>query len=126
MRLTQNKRTLSDVLRYIKAHNIDGILKESMMTIANSTGYSNATIHRAIKTLELEGMIHIKESKAHRKPNTIYYIGPDDNDLDNLLHRADVAMANFSRAYREVDDVMNELKETIGLLQPNEPYIQIH
>lgn len=126
MRLTQNKRTLTDVLRYIKSHNENGVLKESMMTIANATGYSNATIHRTLKSLEQDGLIHIKETKSHRKPNIIFYIGPDDEEVTDLLHRADVALANLSKATDEVNDVMSRLRETMSLMQSNEEYIQVH
>jgi DNA-binding IclR family transcriptional regulator len=126
MKLTQNKRTISDVLRYIKSHNEEGILKESMMTIASATGYSNATIHRTLKALEQEHMIHIKETKSHRKPNIIYYLGPDDEEVTDLLYRADMALANLSKATTEVSDVMSQLRETMSLLQPNEEYIHIH
>lgn len=100
-------------------------MKKSMMNIAEATGYSNATVHRALKALEIQGMIQIIETKSQRKPNTIYYIGPDDDDVSSLLTRAEIALANLSEATEEVFDVMTQLKETIHLIQPDEQYIQI-
>jgi DNA-binding IclR family transcriptional regulator len=128
MRTTQNKRTLNDVLRYIKTYSHDSVLDKSMMAIAKATGYSNATIHRALKTLEQEGMIQILQTKSQRKPNKIYYLGPDEDDVGDLMQRADLALAKLHDATDEVNEVMQQLRETLHLVQPNtvdEPYIQI-
>lgn len=126
MRITQNERTLHDVLRYIKTRSNDGILKQSMMKMGKEMGYSNATVHRSLKALESRGMIQVIETRSPRKPNTICYIGPDEDDVSDLLHRADVALADLFKATDQVTDVMAQLRETIGLLQPNEPYMHIH
>lgn len=125
MRLTQNERTLNDILRYIKANSRDGFLKESMVKIGERTGYSNATVHRSIKALERKGMIQIIETKSARTPNTICYIGPNKQDISDLLHRADAALATLFQATEQVQDVMIEMRETMQLVQMDESYIQL-
>lgn len=121
-----NKRTLTDILLYIKKASDGGILKESMMTMAVATGYSNATIHRAVKSLEADGFISVIPRKAPRHPNTIVYIGPDTDDVDYLLKQAHDAMTNLTNASSEVKIVVSRMQEFIALLDnPGQAYIDV-
>ncbi|MNO70508.1 IclR helix-turn-helix domain protein [compost metagenome] len=126
MRKTQNKRTLHDISQYIKVANRDGVLKESMMTIASRTGYSNATVHRALQTLEERGIIRIVLSQSAKEPTTIYYQGPSNDDVADLLQRATYAMTELSRATQNVEEVMMDLRHHMSLMETNRPHIQVH
>lgn len=116
MRKTQNKRTLQDILHYIKVAQRDGILKESMMSIARHTGYSNATVHRALQTLDEQGHIRIIPPENPREPTTIEYIGPGTDEVADLLQRATYAMDELSKATKNIEEVMVDLRQTIMLL----------
>lgn len=125
MKNIPNKRTLMDIQRYIKMASSDGILKMSMMDIAKATDYSNATVHRSIKALEADGLIQVIPRKAPRHPNTIVYIGPDNDEVDQLLRQAHVAITNLSNASSEVNNVVTKLQDVIALLDvPNQQYIE--
>ncbi len=127
MKTTQNKRTLNDILRYIKLHSKGDMLRESMMSIAQNTGYSNATVHRAIQQLQIEGLIQVIPTKSPRKPNSICYIGPDQEEVSTLLEKANVAIGNLYQASNEVRDIMIQLHDTISLLEGSQDnLIELH
>lgn len=124
---TQNRRTLNEITRYIKTANQNGILKKSMVDMAKDTGYSNATIHRSIRQLEVEGLIKVIQTKSQRKPNTIIYLGPNNDEIDSLLQQAHTAVYNLNQASSEVQAIIGELQQTMTLFDysKNEEYIQL-
>ena len=115
MRMTNNKRTLHDILRYIKWNQHGGRLQESVMSIGEKTGYSNATVHRAIKALADQGKIQIQETHSQSEPNVILYNGQNESEVTNLVEKAELAMANFEQAAQQVQLVLNELRQSVQL-----------
>lgn len=115
MRMTNNKRTLHDILRYIKWNHLGGKLQESVMSIGEKTGYSNATVHRAIKTLVEQGKVQIQETSSQSQPNVILYTGNDEEELPNLIEKAELAIANLERASQEVQTVLIQLRQNVQL-----------
>lgn len=126
MRKTQNKRTLHDISHYIKVANRDGVLRESMMSIASHTGYSNATVHRALQTLEERGLIRIVLPQSAKEPTTIYYQGPSNDDTADLLQRATYAMTELSRATQTVEEVMMDIRNHMALLENHPSHTHVH
>lgn len=122
MRKTQNKRTLQDILHYIKVAQRNGVLKESMMSIAKRTGYSNATVHRALQTLDEQGHIRIIPPENPKEPTTIEYIGFGSDEVSDLLQRATYAMDELSKATKHVEEVMVDLRQTVLLLNRDYSY----
>lgn len=116
MRKTQNKRTVQDILHYIKVRQQDGRLQESMMTIAKGVGYSNATVHRALQSLSEQGMVQLIPSDNQGVPQTIYYMGPTNNDLADLLHEAEQVVDHLDRLAGEARSVMNRLRSAVALV----------
>lgn len=105
---------------------MDGILKRSMMDMANDTGYSNATIYRSIQQLESEGIVQVIPTKSKRKPNTIIYLGPSVDDVDSLLQQAHTAVYNLNQATSEVSSIMAQIQQSITLLDStSSDYIHI-
>jgi len=124
MRKTNNKRTLNDVSKYIQIASTEGVLKESMMSIANHTGYSNATIHRALQALEEQGILRVVISNSAKEPATIYYRGPDVDETSELLQRAATAMSELSKATQQVENVMTDLRMHMSLVDhQNKTYL---
>ncbi len=74
--ISVRQQTQEQIIEYIQRHSSDGKLTRSLMTIAQQIGYSNATVHRAMKKLEAIGMIKIIPSDKPTEPNTIVYLGP--------------------------------------------------
>lgn len=127
MDILQNKQTVRDILRYIKLHSKDDVLSESMMSIGKRTGYSNATVHRTLKHLEKEGYVQIIETKHHKKPNKIFYIGPDHEDVSTIQDKVQLAINDLQSATENATRVMMELKEIMTLMGDNEQdYINFH
>lgn len=116
MRKTNNKRTLYDITKYIQVASQEGVLQESMMSIAGHTGYSNATVHRALQTLEEQGVVRVVISNSAKEPATIYYHGPDSDETSELLQRATYAMSELSKATQQVESVMNDLRMHMSLV----------
>ena len=115
MRMTNNKRTLHDILRYIKWNHLGGKLQESVASIGEKTGYSNATVHRAIKMLEQKGVVTIQETSSQSEPNVILYTGNDNEELPSLVDKAEVAIANFQQASNELQVILNQLRQNVRL-----------
>ncbi len=115
MQTLQKKQTLLRILRYIKTHARNNILRESMASIATQTGVSNATVHRALKQLEAQEMIQIIPSKSRRKPYTICYIGPNEEEMCSVVEKARVAVEHLRRASSEVHNILEELEDSIAL-----------
>lgn len=123
------RRTTQDiVIDYIKTYAEDGVLVESLMDIANNLGYSNATIHRALKALEKDDLVRIIPADTPRKPNTIIYQGTSKETADiilegeKLLRRlreltedVETYMAEASRIiqYCSESDKLNEQKDAL-------------
>lgn len=114
------QRTQEDVIDYIKSHASDGKLQESLMDIAESLGYSNATIHRTLKSLEEQGVIEVLPPDKPTKPNTIIYNGPitvtDDifRQGAELMNEVEKLSARVSEYVREAQRVLAALKERQG------------
>lgn len=115
MRMTNNKRTLHDILRYIKWNHLGGKLQESVASIGEKTGYSNATVHRAIKMLEQKGVVQIQETSSQSEPNVILYTGNDNEEMPSLIDKAEVAIANFQQASNELQAILNQLRQNVQL-----------
>lgn len=115
MRMTNNKRTLHDILRYIKWNHLGGKLQESVASIGEKTGYSNATVHRAIKMLEQKGLVQIQETSSQSEPNVILYTGNDNEEMPSLIDKAEVAIANFQQASNELQAILNQLRQNVQL-----------
>lgn len=126
MNIPQNKRTQHDILRFLKTSQMNGVIKKSMMDIAKDTGYSNATIHRSIKALEKDGYIQVIPAKSARKPNTIVYIGPADDEVESILSRANIAVRNLIKASNEVQNILKEIEQTIPLIDVSQEHIELH
>lgn len=77
------KRTEAEVVEFIKNYSEDGKLTKSLMDIAEHVGYSNATVHRVLKSLEENGVVEIIPAEKPTEPNTIMYKGPikEANDV---------------------------------------------
>lgn len=120
MKAIPNKRTTQDILHYIKMHASEGKLKESMMTIAEGTGYSNATVHRSIRSLQEKGWIQVIPSKKHRMPNIIYYLGPEVDEVYDIIERAEIAVRQLHEAHQEAESVIKDMKEIVRLSLPEE------
>ena len=121
------KRTVRDILKYIQMKNKEGLLQESMMKMAESTGYSNATIHRSLRALEDEGYIKIIPTKSQRHPNKIFYIGPTQDNISQVMQKAQHAIDDLQKATEQVQSIMAELQDMMGMLQQQDSeYIQLH
>lgn len=110
------KRTESDVVEYIKNHSKDGKLTESLMDIAEGLGYSNATIHRVLKSLEEHGVVEIIPSDKPTKPNTIVYNGPIKEATD-VVSQGKMLLAKLTALTEEVTEYIAESSRVIGKLQ---------
>lgn len=126
MKIPQYRRTLNEILRYLKRVQKDGLIKKSMMQMAKETGYSNATIHRSIKTLEKEGYIQIIPSKNPKKPNTIIYLGPSEEEMENLLEKANYAVQNLIQASNEVQEILRMIENTVLFIDLSDSSIEFH
>lgn len=111
------ERTQKEIMDYIRIHSKDGKLTQSLLDIAEQIGYSNATIHRALKSLEEKGMIEISAPEKPTEPNTIIYKG-EKNDIDELLSQGvklSDELQNISERLQEyiheVTIVTSKLKE---------------
>lgn len=117
---TIRKRTQEDVIDYIKNHASEGKLQESLMDIANSLGYSNATIHRVLKSLEQDGVIAVLPPDKPTKPNTIVYNGPIQQAEDIitegavLLTEVERLGARVAEYVQEASRIIEGLKEHSG------------
>lgn len=78
-------RTQKDIVDYIRTHSKDGKLTKSLLAIAKDIGYSNATIHRTLQSLQEKGVIEITPSEKPTEPNTILYKGSEQNEIDEFL-----------------------------------------
>lgn len=73
-------KTKEDVIAYIREHAKDGKLTASLVEIAGQLGYSNATVFRALRALEEQGIVKIIPADKPTKPNTIVWRGFADSD----------------------------------------------
>lgn len=109
----KRKTTQDVVIDYIKTYAENGVLTESLMDIAENLGYSNATIHRALKALEEENLVSIVPAESPRKPNTIIYRGNHKESEDILLEGE-----RLVRRLRELMmDVENYMAEASRIIQ---------
>lgn len=119
-RRTRNHRTLHDVLTYIQVKQKDRILEESMNQIARGTGYSNATIHRALLSLEDQGWIRVQSGINQNRPSIIHYVGELPDLIENpdekteLIRQAQVALDQLDQATRNVYGVISQLREFVA------------
>lgn len=119
-RRTKNPRTLNDVLTYIQLKLKDRTLEESMHAIARGTGYSSATVHRALLRLEDEGIIKVKIGINQSRPTVIEYVGelPDviekPDQKTELFRQAQTALDQLDEATRNVYGVMSQLREFVS------------
>lgn len=97
-----SKRTQADIEDYIKLNSKDGELTRSLMDIGEELGYSNATVQRALKTLEAQGLIEVTPSKRQYEPNTIFYKGTK-TEIDALLQEG-------VQLVKEIEDVMEQVQ----------------
>jgi predicted ArsR family transcriptional regulator len=111
------KRTQDDVIEYIKNHaSEEGKLQQSLMDIAGQLGYSNATIHRVLKSLEEQGIIEVQAPEKPTQPNTIIFNGPIETEHDILAHGAqlmnevEVLAAKVQDYVRESHRIIENLK----------------
>lgn len=113
---TIRQRTQEDVIEYIKAHASDGKLQESLMDIANSLGYSNATIHRVLRSLEEQGIINVLPPDKPTKPNTIIYHGPV-YETDSFMRRGVDLMNEVQRLSSQVAEYVREGQKILQSFQ---------
>jgi predicted ArsR family transcriptional regulator len=117
---TVRKRTQEDVVEYIKSHAQDGKLSESLMDIAERLGYSNATIHRVLKSLEKQGLVRIIPSGVPTKPNTIVFQGEIDKTHDvikeghRLVHLLEQVVLEAQEYVKETSKMIAKLQEKHG------------
>lgn len=107
--MSVKERTQKDIANYIKMHSQDGKLTKSIFEIAKDLGYSNATIHRALKALQEKGLVEIKQAPKPTTPNTILYKG-SVNPTDDLLHRGVELIEKVEELQRELHDYLFEIK----------------
>ena len=100
------KRTQADVIEYIKNHaSEDGELQQSLMDIAGQLGYSNATIHRTLKSLEEQGVIEVQPADKPTRPNTIIFNGP--------IQTADEILAQGVSLMNEIEILSGRVHEYV-------------
>lgn len=102
------KRTEAEVVEFIKNHSEDGKLTKSLMDIAEHVGYSNATVHRVLKSLEENGVVEIIPAEKPTEPNTIMYKGPIKEANDVVAQGR--ALLTQLRGY--ADDVADYIEES--------------
>ena len=107
--MSVKERTQKDIANYIKMHSKDGKLTKSIFEIAKDLGYSNATIHRALKALQEKGLVEIKQAPKPTTPNTILYKG-SINQIDDLLHRGVELIKKTEELQKELHDYLFEIK----------------
>lgn len=110
------KRTQEELLRYIKSHVSDGKLEESLIKMGESLGYSNATIHRTLKSLEEQGVIEVKPPEKPTHPNTIIYHGPTDEE-DDILTQGAKLIEEIKAMQMKVEKFVQEAAAVIDSLQ---------
>jgi len=119
---TVSHRTQKDVVKFIQQHSREGKLQMSLVEIGDSTGYSNATIYRALKRLEEVGIIKIVSADKPTEPNTIIYQG-SSADTTSSTANATVEMSQdimeiakrLLGECKEVDDRMHMLEQDVKL-----------
>lgn len=122
--MSVKERTQKDIVNYIKMHSQDGKLTKSLFDIAKDLGYSNATIHRALKALQQKGLIEIKEAPKPTSPNTILYKG-SVNHTDDLLHRGVELIEKVEELQKELHDYLFEIKTFLSQSGNNLPVKEI-
>lgn len=110
------ERTQKEIMDYIRIHSKDGKLTKSLIDIAEDIGYSNATIHRALKALEEKGLIEINTSDKPTEPNTIIYKG-DKNEIDEILAQGVKLSEEIKTLGKKVDEYLSEINWLIRKLQ---------
>lgn len=112
---TVKERTQNEIIDFIRAYSQDGKLQKSMLEIANHVGYSNATVHRALKALEKKGLIQISEAQRPTEPNTIVYKG-DKDEVDELINKGVRLSNKFQELTNELTDYLYETNRVIRRL----------
>lgn len=110
------ERTQKEIMDYIRIHSKDGKLTKSLLDIAEDIGYSNTTIHRALKALEEKGLIEINTPDKPTEPNTIIYKG-DKNEIDEILAQGAKLSEEIKTLGKKVDEYVNEMNWLIRKLQ---------
>ncbi len=107
MKHTNNKRILADVASYIRMNMTNRQIHESMASIGRKLGYSNASIHRALVTLEERKLVRMTRPEIRNQPCVIEYIGTAESEVDQL----------FQRMFRAMEDMQEVAAELQHLFQ---------
>lgn len=110
--MNKRKSTQDVVADYIKMYSDKGVLTKSLMDIAEDLGYSNATIHRAIKQMEKDGLVEIIPSDTPRKPNTIVYQGEIKEAVD-ILQKGELLLRRMHLLIADVEQYVDEASRII-------------
>jgi DNA-binding transcriptional regulator LsrR (DeoR family) len=105
------ERTQKEIMDYIKTHSRNGKLTKSLLDIAEQIGYSNATVHRALKALEDKGLVEIKVSDRPTEPNTIIFKGKMDKIDDTIAKgiRIGIQMEALAKEFKNYIDDTNDI-----------------
>lgn len=110
------ERTIDELVDYIRTHSQDGKLTKSMLEIAEQIGYSNATVHRSLKSLQEKGIIEIMQSKRPTEPNTIVFKG-EINEVDELIARGVQLKTELLETVNNLQGYLNETQKVIRRLE---------
>jgi DNA-binding MurR/RpiR family transcriptional regulator len=109
------ERTQKEIMDYIRTHSRDGKLTKSLLDIAEQIGYSNATVHRALKALEDKGLVEIKASNRPTEPNTIIFKGKL-NPVDEVISKGVQISTQMQELVQDFKDYINETNQIIHKL----------
>jgi hypothetical protein len=102
-----SERTQKEIMDYIRIHSMNGKLTKSLLDIAKDIGYSNATVHRALRILQNNGDIEVIPHAKPTEANTIIYKG-SVNEMDEFLAKGVKLAEDMSNLGEQMNDFMQE------------------
>lgn len=111
------------VKEYIKEHSKNNMaVRIPLAIIADELNSSTASVWRAIKKLEGKRIIKVVKPKVKTEPNSIYYLGEQDELnalLEDLMVKTGhllIIMREIKKKVKEKDDKIFELEQQLKKL----------
>lgn len=95
-----------EVLAFLRNNSVSGRCAMSILEIAERLGVSTATVQRALRKLQADGLIKIESSRTPTEPNTIVLIDGDTMDLAVMATQASRDLEAIKEMVRQLEGYM--------------------